>query len=165
MFGSMYVRSGLAVGAFAVFLGALCFEVVACGGGDSGSSEQDISQIMDPKERGRLYIQKRDCGSCHQSPNQSDGILSGQTDPIAGTMTYGKNLTPDMATGVGAWTDEELKKAIRSGTDRDNAQLCQIMKPFTTMPDVEVSDIVTYLRSIPAVNRAIPASHCPPLKP
>jgi hypothetical protein len=141
------------------------FALVGCSGGDTSTGEQDISQIMDPVERGRLYVAKRDCPSCHQSADAKAGTLSGQTEPVAGTMAFGQNLTPDMDTGMGGWSDGQLTKAIRTGIDDDDAQLCQVMKPFTTMSDAEVADIIKYLRSLPAVSHAIPESHCPPLKP
>jgi hypothetical protein len=77
---------------------------------------------------------------------------------------YPPNLTPDMETGVGTWTDQQLITAIRDGQDNTGLELCPQMNHFSTMTDFEVDSIVAYLRSIPAVNQKILRSVCPPLK-
>ena len=46
-------------------------------------------------------------GTC-DAGNPDDGVLSGQTLREPGTHSYGTNLTPDEATGIGGWSDEAL---------------------------------------------------------
>ena len=121
---------------------------------------------------GKLFADKRGCATCHQSPNAADGVLSGQSTPLSGTMTYGSNLTPDPATGIGAWADIELVRAMRYGIDNKQMRLCPTMTHYDgtdpsqpSMSDLEGRAIVAYLRSLPAVARpAIPISICPPIK-
>ncbi len=121
---------------------------------------------------GREFVDQRGCAMCHQSPDATDGTLSGQTSARPGTSAYAGNLTPDRATGLGAWADIAIVRAMRYGVDNQQAPLCPPMphydgsdpaRPFMT--DVEAAAIVTYLRSLPAVSRSVPASMCPPLKP
>ena len=116
---------------------------------------------------GRAYVAERGCPACHQSPNAADGILSGQTTARAGTLVYPANLTPDSATGLGDWADLEIIRAMRAGVDNQQLPLCPPMPRFDgsdakepAMTDLEANAIVAYLRSLPAVARAIPASQC-----
>jgi len=75
----------------------------------------------------------------------------------AGVM-FTRNLTPDPETGLGEWTDEEIEIAIRTGISRDGRQLHPLM-PYTIfnqMADADMDAIIAYLRSIPAVENAVP---------
>ncbi|MEO6575253.1 MAG: c-type cytochrome [Polyangiaceae bacterium] len=122
------------------------------GEGDAGASPTAL--------QGERFVQARRCAQCHQSANPDDGVLSGQTLPQPGTHAYGRNLTPDPATGIGGWSDETLLLALRSGVDDQGAHLCAPMPQFTTMGDGEGVAIVAYLRSLAPVTRIIPASEC-----
>ncbi|APR76697.1 Hypothetical protein A7982_02044 [Minicystis rosea] len=75
---------------------------------------------------------------------------------------YGANLTPDMATGIGGWTDEQIKTAIKTGVDDEGQDLCSSMTRFSALSDQDLSDIVAYLRSIPAVDNAVQEGTCTP---
>ena len=83
-----------------------------------------------PLERGTYLVRSiAACGNCH-TPKGPDGDLPGME--LAG-MTYkdseGKviyqfpNITPDLETGVGGWTHEQLVVAIRVGIRPD----CSVM--------------------------------------
>ena len=74
------------------------------------------------------------CWGCHASP-ASDGnsVPSGgqkfdlrKTGPGFG-IYYSRNVTPDSATGIGAWTDGEIVQAIREGVRRDRHMLFPLM--------------------------------------
>lgn len=134
-------------------LGALALS--ACGQVPGGTP--DAGSLVD---QGKAAVTTRGCGTCHQSKNAADGTLSGQTDPQPGTTAYGANLTPDVDTGLGSWTEEQIIKAIRTGVDKDGKELCIIMTRFPSMSDDEAKAIVAYLKSLPPVNRQIPASDC-----
>jgi mono/diheme cytochrome c family protein len=138
----------------------------ACGSSSSGNnnnangpSEKDQATV----DQGAQSVKTRQCISCH-TPNMAGAtqMIPYPQDPRV--ELYPPNLTPDMATGVGKWTDDQLANAIRTGVDYDGLELCPEMKHFSTMNDYEVYSIVKYLRSIPAVNQKILRSVCPPLK-
>jgi mono/diheme cytochrome c family protein len=60
------------------------------------------------------------------------------------------NLTPDRDTGLGAWTDGEIIRAIREGVDRHGNALFPIM-PYghlRSLSDEDASAIVAYLRTL-----------------
>jgi hypothetical protein len=70
--------------------------------------------------------------------------------PLAGAPIYAPNLTPDIETGLGKWSDAEIKRAIRSGFARSGRHLNSFMPALVSyhdMTDQDASDLVLYLRS------------------
>jgi hypothetical protein len=59
------------------------------------------------------------------------------------------NLTPDQETGIGAWTDGEIVRAIREGVSRDGRPLFPLMNypHYRDLSDDDVLSIVAYLRT------------------
>jgi hypothetical protein len=113
----------------------------------------------DAPDLGAIVVTERGCARCHQSPNPDDGVLSGQTAPRPGTHAYGANLTPDMETGIGGWSDAMILRAIRAGVDDGAKPLCTMPHYEDLSPD-EGAQIVAYLRGLEPVRREIPASRC-----
>lgn len=64
-----------------------------------------------------------------------------------------RNITPDVDTGIGSWTDGELARAIREGVSRDGEALFPIMPWFMYrhMSDEDLIAVIAYLRSQPPV--------------
>ena len=71
-----------------------------------------------------------------------------------------RNLTPDKETGLGSWTDEQIKLAIKTGINNEGRLLFPVMPyhVYNTMADSDLDALVAYLRSIKAVNNSIPKS-------
>jgi mono/diheme cytochrome c family protein len=71
--------------------------------------------------------------------------------PDAIAMT--PNITPDPETGIGGWTDAEIKTAITTGTRPGGGKLSPPMPyaNFANMTDDDLDAVVAYLRSIPPV--------------
>jgi cytochrome c len=114
--------------------------------------------------RGAIEVVRKGCIDCHQSPFPEDGTMRGQTSPRRGTKAYPANLTPDVETGLGTWTDDQIVRAMRLGIDKDKVPLCFTMPRFD-LSDELAYDIAIYLRTLPPVHHEIPESTCPPLKP
>ena len=106
-------------------------------------------------------MQRLGCASCHASPG---GSLAGQSEPRPGTSAFGSNLTPDDATGLGAWSDDAIVGAMRDGVDDEGAPLCPTMPRFV-LSDADARAIVAYLRSLPAETNEVPESTCGPGEP
>jgi mono/diheme cytochrome c family protein len=71
------------------------------------------------------------------------------------------NLTPDRETGIGNWTDDMLARAIREGVGHDGRVLHPNVMPYEfyrSMSDEDLASVIVYLRSIPAIRNALPAS-------
>ena len=69
---------------------------------------------------------------------------------------YGTNITPDPTYGIGHWTDRQIIDSIRLGVRPDGSALSPVMPypAFSGMSDGDVTALVAYLRSVPAVARA-----------
>jgi hypothetical protein len=142
----------------------------------TGSNDPDVDPAHDPALAsdaaaardgglaglGSAYVASRRCAWCHQGSGARDIALGGGDAPVAGTMIYGPNLTPDYETGLGRWTDAQLIGAVRTGIDDQGAELCWVMPRFADMGDAEAAAIVAYLRSLTAVARVTPEGVCPP---
>ncbi|HSE03784.1 MAG TPA: cytochrome c [Methylomirabilota bacterium] len=97
------------------------------------------------------------CG-CHTVPKQPLNAGGRKYDGPFGTV-YSSNITPDPATGIGKWTDEQIITATRAGR-RPNGERLIPVHPYTVfngMAEQDLKDLVAYLRSVPPVNRATPA--------
>ena len=66
-------------------------------------------------------------------------------------MTVSRNITPHKENGIGAWSDEEVKRAITQGMRKDGTKLRPPMgfAWYATMTDADLNAIVAYLRTIP----------------
>jgi mono/diheme cytochrome c family protein len=148
--------------------------VFACGSEDPPPPPDPTSRENASALKGGEAVKKRKCVECHgENMAGATKALTGQTDPRV--ELYPPNLTPDVETGIGpalttpdpsspGYTDELLARAIRTGLDRSDLQLCPQMKHFAEMTDFEVYSIVLYLRSVPPVKNKVLKSVCPPLK-
>jgi len=121
----------------------------------------------DPTRGKYIYEAATGCG-CH-GPNLA-GYKAGNPPLLPAAAPFGqrfdgpfgsvtaKNLTPDKATGLGNWTDDQIVNAIRNGVDDQGKPLFPIM-PFASfhfMSDQDVHDLVAYLRTVPPVNNPVP---------
>lgn len=68
-----------------------------------------------------------------------------------GLTAVAANITSDPVSGIGAWTDEEIKRAITEGVARGGRTLPPVMpfQNYRNMTPDDLASIVTYLRSLP----------------
>jgi len=116
-------------------------------------------------ERGRYLVDTvMTCHNCHtpMGPNgpQFDRALSGglrfDEPPFDVTAS---NITPDRETGIGNWTDAEIKTALQEGTRPAGHHFAPIMPSgfYKILTPGDLDGIVAYLRSLPAVSNAVPS--------
>ena len=119
-----------------------------------------------PLERG-TYLMKSvaACPVCH-TPWDEDGQIADKH--FAGGLVfeedeytaYASNITPDVETGIGGWSDEEIIIAIREGKRPDGSLIGPAMPIalYRGMSDRDAQAIAAYLRSIPPIRNEVPAS-------
>ena len=93
------------------------------------------------------------CG-CHTEPKGTVNAGGRKYEGSFGTV-YSANITPDTKTGIGAWTDEQIIKAIRLGR-RPNGERILPVHPFTSfngMAEDDLAALVAFLRTVQPVNR------------
>ncbi|MHB8503226.1 MAG: c-type cytochrome [Candidatus Acidiferrales bacterium] len=92
----------------------------------------------------------------------SGRILRGDGTP---EQIIAPNISPDKATGIGAWSDEEIVRAIVGGVGHDGKLLNPEMpyRYFRVLSRTDVDSIVMYLKTIPPVSNKLPkmASYVP----
>jgi mono/diheme cytochrome c family protein len=89
-----------------------------------------------------------------RSPNLLAGGLFLRTP--RGEPIYSANLTPDRETGLGAWTADELTRALTTGIGRAGVPQWPPMPVFRTLTPDEGAALWAYLRTVPAVSRKTP---------
>lgn len=123
-----------------------------------------------PVERGDYLVNTiMACGSCH-SPRDAEGksipgmALSGgltfDTPPFLATAA---NITPDKETGIGSWSDAEIKRALVEGIRPNHGHLAgtplAAIMPANfykaLLPD-DLDAIVAYLRTVKAIKNQVP---------
>jgi mono/diheme cytochrome c family protein len=117
----------------------------------------DLAQA-DVVKRGEYLARAADCLICHTAPGGKD-YAGGLSFPLPFGTLYSTNITPDKATGIGDYTDQDFLDAMQRGIRRDGARLYPAM-PFTSytyMTDADALAIKAYLFSRPPVNSAAPA--------
>lgn len=142
-------------------------------------SAEKIEVTPERLARGKYLVHyAADCVGCH-SPHAFDrfGLPVPPGRELSGGITWdasmgfpgrvmAANLTPDVETGLGAWTDGEILRAIREGVDRHGKALFPIMpyEHLRTMSDEDAKAVVVYLRSLkPVRNPEPPKELNPPL--
>lgn len=113
----------------------------------------------------RIFKYQAHCWSCHHTQGgENEFVPSGGMEfdltnigPGFGVW-YARNITPDVATGIGGWSDGEIVQALREGIRKDRTPLFPIMPIdwYHGMADDDVLAVVAYLRTIPAVSHAVP---------
>ena len=67
--------------------------------------------------------------------------------------TFSSNITQDVELGIGAWTDEEIKRAITEGVSRNGRQLMPFMgfSFYQNIAEEDLDAIVAYLKTLDPV--------------
>jgi len=73
-------------------------------------------------------------------------------------VLFTRNLTPDKETGIGNWTDDQIKLAVKTGVDNNGKVLFPVMPyhVFNTMADADLESVIAYLHSVDAISNQVP---------
>ncbi len=128
---------------------------------------QPVPDGPDQLTHGRYLVETiAGCGNCH-TPHLADGTL----DPnmaFAGAFViaepvftaYARNITPDMETGIGSWSEDDIVKAIRDGVRPDGRVLGPPMSFiwYRYMSDTDAHAIAAYLKTVKPIHNEVPPS-------
>lgn len=109
-------------------------------------------------DRGKYVATISGCIVCHG--NDLAGGHEAKLPDGSGGSWRAPNLTTDPMTGLGRWTDEQIDAAVRQGMRPDGARLLPIMPYgyYHHMTDADARALVSYLRSVPAVEHRVARS-------
>ena len=79
--------------------------------------------------------------------------VGGRGIPTPFGTVYSSNLTPDVATGIGAWSVADFRRALHNGRSRDGRLLAPAF-PYDAYTRISADDadaLFAFLRSLPPV--------------
>jgi mono/diheme cytochrome c family protein len=103
------------------------------------------------------------CGNCHTPKGPTGDImekafsggLSWDEPPFKVTAS---NITQDKETGIGSWTDAQIKTALRKGVRPNGTPLAMIMPSdfYEIMTERDLNAVVAYLRTLKPIKNKVP---------
>lgn len=134
---------------------AICAASVTCAG---------MAFAQSPVERGAYLVNTiMTCQNCH-TPKGPQGDIADKT--LAGGVRFDEkpfdvtasNITPDRTTGIGNWSDADIRKALQDGQRPNNVQLAAVMPSgfYKILIPGDLDAIVAYLRTVKPVNNKVP---------
>lgn len=94
-------------------------------------------------------------------PDKWGAVTSNDFTAWAGPwgVSFARNLTPDVATGIGSWTEDIFIKALRTGKDMGKGRNILPPMPWPTIgqsTDSDLKAIFAYLKSLKPIDNAVP---------
>jgi mono/diheme cytochrome c family protein len=122
-------------------------------------------------ERGRYLVESiLGCGNCHTpksltgEPIASRNLSGGLSFSVPPFVGVASNITPDRETGIGSWSDDDIKRAIVEGRRPNhgrlaNTELGVVMATsfFKALTPSDLDAVVAYLRSVPSIRNEVAA--------
>jgi mono/diheme cytochrome c family protein len=107
----------------------------------------------DPVKRGEHLIRAADCLACHTAPG-GPSFAGGLAIELPFGTLYTTNITPDHATGIGDYSDQDFLNAVQRGIRRDGTRLYPAMPypSYSYMTDADALAIKAYLFSLAPVH-------------
>lgn len=114
------------------------------------------AQDADVLTRGEYIFNLAGCEGCHtDKKNNGPRLAGGRAFKTDFGAFYSPNITPDATTGIGAWTLDNFRTALRHGEAPDGSHYFPAFPytSYTHMTDGDIADLWAYLGAQPAVAR------------
>ncbi len=121
----------------------------AAEGSLAGAEEDGVDPLAAAVARGEHLVRARyACADCH-GEDFSGGVMM---DAMPVARAFGPNLTGGEGSPVASFSPADWDRAVRHGVGGDGRPLIMPSEDFQRMSDQELSDIVAYINSFPAVD-------------
>lgn len=112
---------------------------------------------------GYLALHAALCSDCHtprkgiRSMPDRDELFAGTDHPPKGFPANPSNLTPDSATGIGRWSEEDFLRTMHTGVNPKGDTLHPFMpwREYRRMTDDDLRAIYRYLRTVKPVSNVV----------
>jgi mono/diheme cytochrome c family protein len=114
------------------------------------------------------------CGECH-TPRDNRGnpiadrkLAGGNAFTGPWGVVYSANITAHPSAGIGAYSNDDLKRVFREGKNRAGRELWVMPWSITkNLTDADLDALIAALREVPASPNLVPAAKLsgPPAKP
>ena len=101
---------------------------------------------------GQYILYAGGCISCHTNESGPD-LAGGVPFETPFGLLYSTNITPDVETGIGGWSNEQFANAMRRGVLPDGSHLYPAFPytSYTLLSDKDIDLLYDYLMSLPPV--------------
>jgi mono/diheme cytochrome c family protein len=127
--------------------------------GLTGDEARQLAQARAVERGQHLVTARYTCIACHGA-NFGGGVM-------VDAFPIGSLLAPNLTLGSGGrtagYTPQDWDRIVRHGVLTDGHPAVMPSEDFERMSDQELSDIVAYIRTLPAVDNAVPAPTFGPL--
>jgi mono/diheme cytochrome c family protein len=104
------------------------------------------------------------CADCHtprrgiRSTPDKGRLFAGDAHPSKFFPSNPSNLTPDTTTGIGAWSEEDFLRTLRTGVNPKGEDVRNFMpwRQIRRMSDDDLRAIYRYLRTLPPIHNEVP---------
>ena len=125
---------------------------------------QSVAVAQTAVERGSYLVNTiMTCGNCH-TPKGPPAVVAGKD--FSGGLTWDEppfkvtapNITQDNETGIGAWTDAQIKTMLLTGKNPHGIQEAEVMPTafYPILTPGDLNSIVAYLRTLKPVSNKVP---------
>ena len=107
--------------------------------------------------RGAELAAVGDCAVCHTDAT-GHAYAGGRGVPTPFGTVYATNITPDLESGIGQWSDEAFRRAMRDGVDRVGHHLYPVLPypHFTQASDADIAALYAFLMTRTPVHASTP---------
>lgn len=106
--------------------------------------------------RGEYLFRATGCANCHTDrPNKGAPLAGGRRLETKFGIFYAPNITPDLETGIGRWTEADFTRAMRHGLDPQGRNYYPSFpySAYTRLADEDLKALWSYLRAQPPVKQ------------
>jgi mono/diheme cytochrome c family protein len=107
---------------------------------DPEISAADVAPTPELIARGEYLVKAADCAACHSVPGGKP-FAGGLAFSLPFGTIYSTNITPDKATGIGSWSDNDFVRALHEGVAKDGSHLYPAF-PYTSYTGLSRDDAV-----------------------
>jgi mono/diheme cytochrome c family protein len=103
------------------------------------------------------------CGNCHTPKGPTGDIMA---KAFSGGLSWDEppfkvtapNITPDKETGIGKWSDADIKHLLRTGLLPNGVHIAMVMPTgfYHIMTERDLDSVVAYLRTLKPINNKVP---------
>jgi mono/diheme cytochrome c family protein len=107
-------------------------------------------------ERGEYLFHAAGCPSCHTDRADGGALAGGPAIATPFGTFYAPNITPDRKSGIGDWSYDDFRRAMRRGLSPEGEHFFPVFPytSFTNITDADLADLWAYLRTVPPSDRA-----------
>jgi mono/diheme cytochrome c family protein len=136
---------------------------VALVAGAAARAQNPDKQSFEVIEHGRYMATAADCTACHTATGGGKPFAGGGALATPFGVLLAPNITPDVQTGIGGWTDDEFVDAVQNGIGHHGIHLYPAMPYtyYTKMTRADVIAIRAYLDTVQPVHNLVIANQLP----